>query len=47
MSALSAPYFHDEDAAYEMLESYLWPHGPVCPRWAVSQVEKLDWPEAE
>jgi transposase-like protein len=32
MSALSAPYFHDEDAAYETLESYLWPHGPVCPR---------------
>ena len=32
MSALSAPYFHDEDAAYEMLESYLWPNGPVCPR---------------
>ena len=32
MSALSAPYFHDEDAAYEMLESYLWPNGPVCPK---------------
>jgi len=32
MPALSAPYFHDEDAAYEMLESYLWPEGPVCPR---------------
>ena len=31
-SALSAPYFHDEAAAYAKLESLLWPHGPVCPR---------------
>ena len=31
-SALSAPYFHDEAAAYRELESILWPHGPVCPR---------------
>lgn len=31
MSVLSAPYFHDEAAAYEVLEATLWPHGPVCP----------------
>lgn len=31
MSALSAPYFHNEDAAYDFLESFLWPNGPVCP----------------
>lgn len=31
-SALSATFFHDEAAAYEKLESLLWPHGPVCPR---------------
>lgn len=31
-SALSAPWFHDEEAAYRMLESILWPHGPCCPR---------------
>jgi transposase-like protein len=31
-SALSAPFFHDEAAAYEKLESILWPNGPVCPR---------------
>jgi transposase-like protein len=31
-SALSAPFFHDEAAAYAKLESILWPHGPVCPR---------------
>lgn len=32
MFALAAPYFHDETAAYEMLEGYLWPNGPVCPK---------------
>jgi transposase-like protein len=32
MSALSAPYFHDEAAAYDFLESFLWPNGPVCPK---------------
>ena len=31
-SALSAPYFHDEAAAFAELEATLWPHGPVCPR---------------
>jgi transposase-like protein len=31
MSILSAPYFHDEDAAIAKLESIVWPNGPVCP----------------
>ncbi|MEO1040073.1 MAG: IS1595 family transposase [Pseudomonadota bacterium] len=31
MSALSAPYFHDEAAAFAKLESVIWPEGPVCP----------------
>lgn len=31
-SALSAKFFHDEQAAFAWLESILWPHGPVCPR---------------
>jgi transposase-like protein len=31
-SALSAPYFHDEAAAFAELEATLWPNGPVCPR---------------
>ena len=31
MSILSKPYFHDETAAYEKLESILWVDGPVCP----------------
>jgi transposase-like protein len=31
-SALSAPWFHDEAAAYRKLENILWPQGPYCPR---------------
>lgn len=30
-SVLSAPRFHDEDAAYAWVEARLWPNGPVCP----------------
>ncbi|MBX9596646.1 MAG: IS1595 family transposase [Roseomonas sp.] len=32
MSVLSAPYFHDADAARVELERTLWAGGPVCPR---------------
>jgi transposase-like protein len=31
MSALSAPHFHDEEAAYRYVEARLWPEGPTCP----------------
>ncbi len=31
MSNLSAPYFHDPDAAREHLEAIRWPDGAVCP----------------
>jgi transposase-like protein len=30
MSILSAPYFHDEEAAFERVEKAVWPDGPVC-----------------
>ena len=32
MSILSAPYFHDEQAAYDYVESRVWPDGPTCLR---------------
>ncbi len=35
MSALSAPYMHDEVAAFAHVEAILWPHGPVCPHCGV------------
>jgi transposase-like protein len=28
---LSAPHFHNEDAAFAYVEAHLWPDGPVCP----------------
>lgn len=31
MSALSAPHFHNEEAAYAYVEARVWPEGPVCP----------------
>jgi transposase-like protein len=30
-SILNRPYFHDEVAAYQMLEAIIWPDGLVCP----------------
>ena len=31
MSVLSRPYFYDEQAAFDLVESMIWPNGPVCP----------------
>ena len=30
-SALSAPHFHNEEAAYAYVEARIWPNGPFCP----------------
>jgi transposase-like protein len=30
-SALNAPHFADEDAAFAYVEAHLWPNGPICP----------------
>ena len=32
MSNLSAPHFHDEQAAYDYVEARIWPHGATCPK---------------
>jgi len=32
MSILSARNFHNEEAAFERLESIVWPNGPTCPK---------------
>ncbi len=31
VSALSAPHFHNEEAAFAYVEARVWPQGPVCP----------------
>lgn len=28
---LTAPHFHNEEAAFAYVEAHLWPNGPVCP----------------
>ena len=30
-AVLSAPHFHNEEAAFAHVEAALWPEGPVCP----------------
>jgi transposase-like protein len=32
MPILTAPHFHDEEAAYAWVEARVWPDGAVCPR---------------
>jgi transposase-like protein len=31
-SIISAPHFHNEEAAYAFVEARIWPDGPVCPK---------------
>jgi len=41
-SVLSAPQFHDEEAAYAFVEARIWPHGPVCPHCgSVERIGKM------
>jgi transposase-like protein len=41
-SALSAPHFHDEDAAFAYVEARIWPEGPVCPHCGgVERISKM------
>lgn len=41
-SHLSAPHFHNEEAAYAYVEARIWPEGPVCPHCGgVERIGKL------
>lgn len=41
-SALSAPHFHSEEAAFAYVEARIWPEGPVCPHCGgVERIGKL------
>jgi transposase-like protein len=41
-SALSAPHFHNEEAAYAFVEARIWPQGPVCPHCGgVERISKM------
>lgn len=42
MSALSAPHFHNEEAAYAYVEARIWPKGAICPHCGgVERVGKM------
>lgn len=42
VSALSAPHFHNEEAAYAYVEARIWPEGPVCPHCGgVTRISKM------
>lgn len=42
MSNLSAPHFHDEEAAYAYVEARIWPNGPICPHCGgVDRISKM------
>ena len=34
-SILSAPHFHDEQAAYDFVKARLWVNGRICPKCGV------------
>src|SRR5215210_4567940 len=41
-SALSAPHFHNEAAAFAFVEARVWPEGPVCPHCGgVERISKM------
>ena len=41
-SAISAPHFHNEEAAYAYVEARIWPNGPVCPHCGgVERISKM------
>jgi transposase-like protein len=42
-SVLSAPHYHDEDAAFAFVERHVWPNGPVCPHCGgVERISKME-----
>jgi transposase-like protein len=40
-SVLSAERFHNEEAAFEYVETQLWPNGPVCPHCQNADASKI------
>ncbi len=41
-SVLNAPHFQDEQAAYDWVESRVWPQGPICPHCgSVERISKM------
>lgn len=42
-SVLSAPHYHNEDAAFAFVERHVWPNGPTCPHCGgVERISKME-----
>jgi transposase-like protein len=42
-SVLSAPHYHNEDAAFAYVERHVWPNGPTCPHCGgVERISKME-----
>jgi transposase-like protein len=40
-SVLSAPHFHNEEAAFAYVEALLWPNGPTCPHCGNVEADRI------
>ncbi len=40
-SAFDAPRFNDEQAAFDYVESKLWPNGPICPHCGNADAKRI------
>jgi transposase-like protein len=40
-SVLNAPHFQNEKAAFEYVESRLWPNGPTCPHCGIADPKRI------
>jgi transposase-like protein len=40
-SVLSAPHFHNEEAAFAYVEALLWPNGPTCPHCGNCDADRI------
>ena len=40
-SVLSAPHFHNEEAAFAYVEALLWPKGPICPHCGNCDADRI------
>jgi transposase-like protein len=38
---LTAPHFHNEEAAFAYVEALLWPEGPTCPHCGTAEATKI------
>ena len=43
---LDADHFHNEDAAFEYVETQLWPNGPICAKCQSTEIVRVQGRES-